>query len=202
MRRAGKVVALALGVSLAAGVASAATLSIVPDKTTYAVGEAVIVQLVGDSQGASEVGIFGKLRFDPAILSGESAFALVPTADAGAIVWREGFRGCGSDFCVAMNSLAPTYPPLPVDQTGTQVWATATLRAEAPGTVSLSLEEAPQSGYQLRFFGLTSAAPVAIQVVGTEVPSASRIPLALLALLLAGGAASALRSEGRAEAGR
>jgi hypothetical protein len=186
----------ALGVSDAA-VANAATLGIVPNKTTYTVGETVVVQLVGDSQGASALGIFAILRFDPSVLTAESVASLAATSNAGALSWSESVRGCGSDFCIAMNAVAGA--PLPVDQTGSQVWATVTLRAVAPGAVNLALEEGLQlPGYELDFFGLTHVPGVSIQVVPADVPASGNAELALLALLLVTGAAWVLRARARA----
>jgi hypothetical protein len=65
---------------------------------------------------------------------------------------------------------------------------------------NLTLETAGSqlTGYELDFFGLTSASAVPIQVVAAEIPAAGRIELTLLAVLLSSGAAWALRSRARA----
>jgi hypothetical protein len=194
-----------LGAALVAShsVASAAMLSIVPDKTTYTVGEPVIVQLVGDSQGAGDAAIFARLRFDPSILSGGNVVALTPTYMAGAIPWIQGVHNCGSGFCDVLNAIGGGLLSLPVDQTGSQVWATATLQAAAPGSLNLTLETlgAQRTGYELDFFGLTSASAVPIQVVAAEIPAVGRSELALLVLLLLAGGAWMFRARSLAVRG-
>jgi hypothetical protein len=179
--------------------AAAATLSIVPDKTTYSVGEPVVVQLVGNPQGASDAALFARLRFEASILGGGSVVALTPTSSAGAFTWLQGTHACGAGYCDVLNTIGGL-SPLPVDQSGSQVWATATLQAAAPGTANLTLELVgpQQTGFELDFFGLSSASAVPIQVVAADIPAAGRIELVLLALLLFAGAAWALRTRARA----
>jgi hypothetical protein len=188
--------AVALCASLCAALgAGAATLSIVPDKTTYAVGEPVIVQIVGDPQGASANALFGRLRFDPTLLSPQGLVPLTPSS--GGVPWVLGALGCDTGFCAVMDAIRTSAPAL-VDQSGSQVWATVTLQATAPGTMNLSMETQVSTGYQLDFFGQTSTAPVQIQVTAAPViPSVDQLDLALLTLLLTAGAAWALRRRAR-----
>jgi hypothetical protein len=62
--------------------------------------------------------------------------------------------------------------------------------------MALSVEQAPHSGYQFHFFGLTSLVPVTITVVGPTIPSVGDPEVVVLASLLAAAAAWILHRRG------
>ena len=81
-------VSLVLAVPLAAG---AGTLTITPNKTAYQVGEEIHLTVVGDSEGATDNGIIGKLRYDDGLVTaqgGQTQNTL--TSFDGAISWVTG----------------------------------------------------------------------------------------------------------------
>ncbi len=174
------------GLALAAPI-NAATLSISPDKAFYAPGEAVTLTVVGNTGGATDIGLFAKIVFDPAGLIDPSAITLTPQT-GGSDPWIGGYLGCPDPLhtpgtCWLINYItgAANFSKLPMDPVE-QTLAVVTGTAGAPGTYAV--EWAGDLGNELDFFGLTSGPGANLIIINT---SFSVVPEPRAALLLCVG---------------
>jgi hypothetical protein len=149
MKRSRLVAALIIAVGSAA---NAATLVVVPDQSTYVVGETVTLTITGDPQGAQDDAIFGRLEYDPSSTSTLGSSQTRHTSGGGASSAILGIVSFGDGFVDVFNQIVGFEGPLGVDQV--QV-AEATLVADAIGAVEVYWSN--DVGYELHFFGLTSS---------------------------------------------
>ena len=177
-----------------ASAASAASLSVTPDKTTYNVGETITLTVVGDDQNTISYGIFGRLEYTGALVNNgtRSQTKLVDTESQGSPQgpWLTGGLSQGDNgtaaFSDAFFQLAGISPKTASNLPG--VLSTVTLIAQASGVVQLSWNIANGMGFELSFFGLTNAPGASFTIVPEP---------ATLALLGFGLAALATRRRGR-----
>jgi hypothetical protein len=156
-----------------AGGAGSATLTVVPNKTSYSIGETITLTITGDSQGAEDKLIFGRLLYEAALTSTVSSSQITLTSDG--VPWNTGPLSVGDGFATVFNQLVIPLSA-PVDQL---LIATATLIAEAPGTVHVSWEST--FGVELDFFGLNNS-----NVVGTQATFTIPEPTVTALLQIAG----------------
>jgi hypothetical protein len=140
--------------------ASATTLTVTPDKSTYLVGETITLSVFGDPEGTQTNVILGRLLF-PAELASYADSSQEPlTSFGGGLSWFQGTLVGGSGFAYAFYQIGDQ-SALPVDG---PLMASVTLLATAPGSLDYRWESAV-GGDQLRFFGLTTAPGGSVTIV-------------------------------------
>ena len=162
--------------------ANAATVTITPDKATYHVGETITLSIAGDSQGGTEIGVFGYLLFDKSLASYQGGSQQPLVSLGGSLTWLRGTLPCNTsnprEGCTAFNQIG-TYTYQAVDNL---LLASMQLLAVAPGALDLSWETDPSTGFQFRFFGLTNAPGTSVTIVNPEPGTAGLLGLGLFAL--------------------
>jgi hypothetical protein len=99
----------------AAASASAVTLSVTSDKTTYAWGETITLTVIGDSEGAAASYIDGRLNFSQP-LGFVSSTQTQHTSAGGTEPWTLGGLFHGADYAYAFDQYNPKLPAKTVDQ--------------------------------------------------------------------------------------
>lgn len=204
------VATLAGVLGLAAG-AGAQTLSIVPEQTTYAVGEEVVVRLVADGPpppGAEERAVFARLDFDEGRLVDASVEPVPLTSFGGSLSWIQGAVSCGAGWCDALSAAVGVVAH-EVDPPADAVWSVVRFTAAAPGSAELSIRPAQDyyqgsttttyTGFGLDFFDQTAAAAATLEIVPAGdggVPALGPLGAGALALLAAATGVRALRRRG------
>jgi hypothetical protein len=153
-------VTLAVSLALVA-TAQAATLTIVSDKPTYAVGDTITLSVRGDSQGGTAFGIFGRLLYSPALAQTVTS-SQQPLTAAG-VDWIQGLLLTGDGFADVFNQITPVPGPEPAAADNLLI-AQVALTAEARGIVNVVWSET--DGFALDFFGLTTAPGTSFFIVG------------------------------------
>jgi len=155
MKRTLVVVAVVVGFAAAA---SAATLTVVSNKTTYLSGEAITLTVSGNSAGATAYGVYGRLLYTGAggVTPNTQTQKLLP-ATGTASGWATGSLGNGAGFSESFNQggLSPQSYAGAKDP-----FSTVTLVAGALGVVNVNWEVNEATGNALRWFGIQSAGPV------------------------------------------
>jgi hypothetical protein len=169
------VVASSIGI---ASTSSGAILTMSTDKLTYNVGETVTVTVFGDSEGVTTYGTFGRLVYSGALVDndtrtqrpggGGTTLAFLNSGDNGVDAFSDAFN--------RVNLNGGALPP------GTL--STVTLIAKAVGVVDVNWFTTPNTGFELHFFGLTSAPGTSFSIV----PEPTALPLIALGLLALGAA--------------
>ena len=163
---------------LAAHIASAATLTMTPDKSVYQVGEPIVISIFGDAEGAEAPVVSGRILFDPDLaefVEANQELLTSPNPPGPSLPWSPGPLDFGEGFADAFLQGPGSPNAFPVDNT---LSASVTLRATAPGTLDLAWQtETGQT--PLIFFSLRNAPGASVQIVPE--PSAA----ALLALGIA-----------------
>ena len=163
-----------------AAAASAATLSVVSDKTTYLTGETITLSVNGDAQGASSTGIYGRLVFDGALVNlGTNTQKLIGQN------WVKGALSANDNG--GAGSTVEAFNQVNLNggfQTATSPIATITLIAAALGVENMTWDTTG-AGFQLSYFGLTSAPGVTFTIV-PEPTTVALLGLGLLGLTLGG----------------
>lgn len=186
-----------LCVTAIASAAHGVSLTVVPDKNTYYLGETISLTVLGDDAGASAHGIQGRLDYSGALVDngtrtqtrltgsyGKWITGTLPAADNGVQAWS-----------LVFNQISPT-----LDQQDTAlnlpgILSTATLIAAAVGVVNVNWHTV-QDGFELDFFGLSNAPGTSFTIIscdGCSPPVPEPSTMALLGLGLIALAALPLR---------
>jgi hypothetical protein len=152
----------ALFVTALALAAQGVSLSIVPDKNVYFVGETITLTVVGDDSGVTTYGIFGRLDYSGALLDNVSR----TQNNVGSSPWIKGALLAGDDgthaHSWAFNQVAGLFAQSAQFLPG--VISTVTLLAVDVGVVNVNWHTA-LDGFELDFFGLTSAPGTSFLVI-------------------------------------
>jgi len=139
--------------------AQTATLTITPDKQVYQVGEQIVLNVVGDAQGAQDSAILGRILFDAGLAEYVSSYQEPLTSFGGLVTWFASPLFGGDGFGNAFEQ-TPSVNPYPVDG---PLIASVTLLATGTGTLDYSWETS--GSFNLDFFGLTSAPGGSVTIV-------------------------------------
>jgi hypothetical protein len=185
---------LVVGLSISVS-AQGATLTMSFDNTTYSVGDTITLTVTGDSQGASDIGIFGTVEYDSTLVSANGGQTQSPlTSFDGGLPWVQGMLFVDlphANTQDAFNQIGGLVA-VPVDQL---LIAVMTFHAAAPGIANFGwfAEERLLGGSvdTLHFFGLTNASGGAVTIRGPvaavpEPTTASLLALGLVGLTIAG----------------
>jgi hypothetical protein len=172
---------------IAASAANAATLTVTPDKTSYAVGETITLSIVGDAEGATAIGVQGYLLFDKTLAGFSSMSQQALTSSGGATTWLVGGALRSSQSlpqfrpgCLVFNQVHPFEGVLVTPDN--PLIATLQLQALAPGSLDLSWETDVRSGLHLMFFGLSDAPGASVLIHTPEAGTAALLALGLVQL--------------------
>lgn len=179
MKRTLFIVAAVLGFATAAG---AATLSVASDKLTYSIGETISLTVTGDSAGGKDFSIFGQLIYEAALTETVTSSQTQHTRGGGTFFATTGVLNQGDGFADVFNQIIDITSPRSVDQL--QI-ATATLVAQLAGVVNVDFRDDTGSGFELDFFGLSSAPGTTFTII-PEPTTAALLGLGLMGLVLGG----------------
>jgi len=162
--------------------AAAATLTITPDQTAYQVGDTITLNVAGDSEGAEDNRIYGRLLFDANLADYVASHQEPLRNSRGGLQWclfaltgGEGFAEAFSQFPCSEN---PEFVDGPLS-------ASVTLLATAPGTLHYSWQtEGNDDDLFLDFFGLREAPGGEVLIV-PEVSTGSLLGLGVIAIAIA-----------------
>jgi len=165
--------------------ASAATITVVSNKLTYSPGETVILTVTGNSQGGKDSEAGGRIEYSAALTTTVTASQEALTRAGGTLFALTGVLNTGDGFAdVFQQIIDGGGTPRTVDNL---LLATAQLVADVAGTVSVAWSTSP--GFELDFFGLTSATnpgTIASFTIIPEPTTAALLGLGLLGLVLGG----------------
>jgi hypothetical protein len=166
--------ALVLGASFAA---QAATLTVTADQESYAVSDIITLTIIGDSEGASALGILGFLSDanGNASYTGSSQNTLASVS--GYVPWVAG--------ALATNNAFNQLGGVAVSTVSGLLTAVMTFHADSSGVVDFAWLEDGTSNH-LNFFGLTTGAGTTSVTIIPEPTTAGLMGLGLVGLVIAG----------------
>jgi PEP-CTERM motif len=172
--------------SAIATAADAASLAVSSEKLTYLVGETITLTVTGDDGGASALNVFGRLLYDGALVDNLSGTETQLIGQNGP--WNIAlFLETGDNGVTAFSEAFDQFPAAFAPDTATNlpgVVSTILLTAEAIGTVNVVWDVA-NFGFELTFFGITSAPGTSFTIV-EAVPEPATAALLGLGLLVLG----------------
>jgi hypothetical protein len=176
---------VAVLVAFATG-ASAATLSVVSDKTTYLVGETITLSVNGDAQGATAFSIYGRLEYNGSLVNnGTISNKLIGPGTA----WTKGPTvGGDTNANSATSAFSEAFNQVSLSgggQTATNPITTITLIAQALGVVNANWNEVSGSGFELGYFGITDSPGVSFSII-PEPSTVALLGLGLIGLTVSG----------------
>jgi hypothetical protein len=161
--------------------ASAATLTVVSDKTTYNIGETITLTVSGSDGGASAYSVFGRLEYNGALASG------VTQSQANLGGWSKSAIVSGPGTSESFNQVAGLVglSSSLLDDFSNTPFSTVTLLADAAGIVNVTWNTNAASGFQLAFFGITDNPGTSFTIV-PEPSTVALIGLGLIGLAMGG----------------
>jgi hypothetical protein len=161
--------------------ASAATLTVVSDKSTYNTGETITLTVAGSDAGSSGYSIFGRLEYNGALASGVTQNQI----NMGG--WSKGGLGTGPGSSDSFNQVAGLVglSASNLSDVSNTPFSTITLLANAAGIVNVDWNTNIPSGFGLLFFGLTNAPGTSFTIV-PEPSTVALIGLGLVGLAMGG----------------
>jgi hypothetical protein len=176
MRHAFFLVGITVGLAAAA---HAGTVTVTPDAASYAVGQTITLTVVGDSQGGTATGIWGRLLYSAALTdpSGIAPTQNTHTVSGGgsAIVGplRQGEGYGGSGYSDAFNQQLSNTPV----SVGENTTSTVKVIAAATGTLDFFWEvPADGLGNHLVYFGAAPGAPASSVTISAADADSDGIP--------------------------
>lgn len=163
-----------------ASAADAVSIAVAADQASYLPGQTITLTVTVDTTGGTAQAVFGRIQFDPLIMTGGSPSQNQLTSLGGVLPWYVDVVNCGAGFCDAFNQQAPTVEFWSADQGPGFVLSTLTFTAGAPGATNVTWSTA-LDGFQLDFFGLTNAPGTTVTVV-PEPTTAALLAAGLVAL--------------------
>jgi hypothetical protein len=165
--------------------ASAATLTVASNKTTYSVGESITLLVSGDAQGASADGIFGRLQYDGSLVNNVGSSQKLIGGG-----WTKGsLEANDSNLAGPATANAEAFDQVILGggfQTAVSPISTITLIAQAVGVVNATWDTT-SPGFQLQFFGLSNGPGTSFTIVGVPEPSTvALLGFGLVGLVLGG----------------
>jgi len=168
-----------------AAAAHAGTVTVTPDAASYAVGQTITLNIVGNPQGGSKNGIWGRLIYSAALTdpSGITPTQNTHTVSGGSVVvgpLRQGKGYAGYGYSDAFNQIFNP-PPASVGQNTTSV---VKVIAASEGTVEFFWEEPSDGlGNHLSYFDAAPGNPAASVTVVPEPGATVSLALGFLGLL-------------------
>ena len=142
--------------------ASAATLTIEPDRATYNVGDTITLSINGDAEGAVAFSVYARLLFNGSLVDNGTRTQQLLGPD-----WTKGSLDAqDNELNAADSAYADALNQINLDgstQTAANPISTVTLIAQAPGTVEV-IWDTVHSGFTLDFFGLTNASGTSFEI--------------------------------------
>jgi hypothetical protein len=161
--------------------ASGASLQVVSDKTTYNIGETITLTVSGSDAGASAYGAFGRLQYDATkVLNGTQTQANLGGWTKQSLTSGVGFSDAFSQIA-GVNALSASA----LSDVSNTAFSTVTLVAAAIGVVNVNWNTSTGSGFELLFFGLSTAPGTSFTIV-PEPTTAALLGLGLVGLVLGG----------------
>jgi len=169
-------VAALAGIGLA-GPAHASSITVTADKSTYIPGETIFLAITTDSEGASFTNVFAQVQYDP---------ALADNGAGGSQTLGTGMIATGSLTALEVdgaNTVLNQFAFSPVDP-GTSITATASLIAQGPGILVLTLGGQPSQPIQFNTGNVAPDSTNTLMLFIPEPATAALLGLGLFALAL------------------
>jgi hypothetical protein len=154
------------------------------DKATYAVGETITLTVIGDSEGALDLGIWGTIEYNPAVVSPGTQTQTAMRTGAGVKWIRGGLLAPGIKPNTADSFSQINGTTLAANSTK-KLTAVMTFAADAVGTASFDWYVLLGEPETLDFFGLIAADGTTVDIV-PEPSTAGLMGLGLIGLVVAG----------------
>jgi len=156
-----------------------ATLSITPDQAVYQVGDMITLNVFGDSEGAEDIRIYGRILFDAGLADYVASHQEALTS--GITSWDRFPLAGGTGFAEAFSQIPEDADVHPVDG---PLSASVTLLATAPGILHYSWQTEGDDNLVLDFFGLREA-PGGDVLIVPELSTGSLLGLGVIAIAIA-----------------